>query len=79
MKNLKEIVKNPYVDMVIFSLKTVIIGYILINVYTFIRYDVFVPLLAIPILFIMTAPAGLIFVAIQQYYKNKTNIWNIKK
>jgi hypothetical protein len=71
MKNLKNFLKNPYGNMIVFALKTVTIGYILLNVYTFIAYGAFVPLIALPFVFLMTAPAGLSFVAINQYYKKK--------
>ena len=72
---LAKVMKNPYIDMLIFEFKIIFLFYIVLNLYTLIGYGAFLPVLVIIIIFVLTVPVGLIFVAIHQwgnrYYKNK--------
>lgn len=57
--------------MTIFCIKGALIAYLLLNVYTYIRYSAFVPISIYFIILGLILPAGLFFVFQSEHYKKQ--------
>lgn len=70
--------KNKYINISVFTIVVTLVMYLLFNVYTYIKYSEFIPVIGYFLVLIITLPLGLFFI-FQEKIMRKYNIEKYEK
>jgi hypothetical protein len=77
--NTKELMKNPYINEIVFVAIISLIGHIILNIYTLVIFGVFIPILITLVMYALITGTTMILAVVLVFIKQKMKAYYINK
>jgi hypothetical protein len=77
--NTKELMKNPYINEIVFVAIISLIGHIILNIYTLVIFGVFIPILITLVMYALITSTTMILAVVLVFIKQKMKAYYINK